>query len=127
MEAELIGRSVNAPKFLGTLGRLGWFVSHTAMLAEKHVEDPESKRIVVAVVLLGSYLWNIQTIRFEEVVYETNRTRRRKLENPPRQVYEQIMRELRQAFEKSKELPPAIRQRLHKVQRAVEEVPEELA
>ncbi len=127
MGTDLIGRSVNAPKFLGTLGRQGWFVSHTALLAEKHVEDPESKRIVVAVVLLGNYLWNIQTIRFEEVVYETRRTRRRKLENPPQQVYEQVMQEIRKAYERAKDLPPFIKRRLAEVQQAVEGVSEELA
>ena len=127
MERELLGRSVNAPKFLGTLGRLGWFVSYTALLAEKHVEDPESKRIIVAVVLLGNYLWNIQTIRFEEVVYEANRTRRRKLEKPPQSVYDQITQELWQAYEKAKKLPPSIQQRLMEVQQKGEEAPEELA
>lgn len=116
MERELLGRSVNAPKFLGTLGRQGWFISYTALLAEKHVEDLESKRIIVAVVLLGNYFWNIQTIRFEEVVYEANRTRRRKLEKPPQQVYDQIMGELRQAYERAKELPPSIQQRLLEAQ-----------
>jgi hypothetical protein len=120
MVTELIGRSVNAPKFLGTLGRLGWFVSYAALLAEKHVEDPESKRIVVAVVLLGNYIWNIQTIRFEEVVYNADRTRRRKLEKPPPQVYEQISRDLKQAYEKSKELPNKIKKRLLEVQQTLE-------
>ncbi|MEM2251181.1 MAG: hypothetical protein QW704_02045 [Candidatus Hadarchaeales archaeon] len=119
---EFIGRSVNAPKFLGTLERQGWFVSYTILLAEKHVEDPEGKRIVVAVVLLGDYLWNIQTIRFEEVVYGAERTRRKKLENPPPEIAEKILEEIKHAFERAKELPDHIKKRLEefKAQTATE-------
>jgi hypothetical protein len=127
LETNLIGRSVNAPKFLGTLEKdHGWFISYTILLAEKHIEDPESKRIFVAVVLLGDYLWNIQTIRFEEVTYEAERTRRRKIEEPPPAVRERILSELRAAYEKSKKLPPKIRRRLIEVQEAQEGAPGEL-
>lgn len=114
--SDLIGRSVNAPKFLGALERQGWFVSYTILLAERHVEDPEGRRIIVAVVLLGDYLWNIQTIRFEEVVYGTDRTRRRKIENPPRAIAEKIIEEIRQAAEKAKELPDHIKRRVEEAQ-----------
>jgi hypothetical protein len=127
MEVDLIGRSVNAPKFLGTLEKdHGWFISYTLLLAEKHIEDPESKRIFVAVVLLGDYLWNIQTLRFEEVIYEAERTRRRKIEGPPPAVREKILSELRAAYEKSRKLPPKIRKRLVEVQEVREGAPGEL-
>jgi hypothetical protein len=121
VEINLIGRSINAPKFLGVLEKdHGWFISYTILLAEKHIEDPESKRIFVAVVLLGDYLWNIQTIRFEEVTYEAERTRRRKIEDPPPAVREKVFSELVDAYEKSKKLPPKIRRRLVEVQEARE-------
>jgi len=114
--SEFIGKSVNAPKFLGALERQGWFVSYTILLAERHMEDQEGKRIIVAVVLLGDYLWNIQTIRFEEVVYGAERTRRRKLENPPPEIAEKILAEIKLAFEKAKELPDHIKKRLEQPQ-----------
>jgi DNA-directed RNA polymerase subunit K/omega len=127
MEVDLIGRSVNAPKFLGTLEKdYGWFISYTILLAEKHVEDPESKRIFVAVVLLGDYLWNIQTVRFEEVVYEAERTRRRKIGAPPPAVKERVLSELMAAYQKSKKLPAKIRKRLVEFQELHEGAPEEL-
>ncbi len=127
MNVDLIGRSVNAPKFLGALDKdHGWFVSFTILLAEKHFEDPDSKRIFVSVALLGDYLWNVQTIRFEEVIYEAEKTRRKKIENPPPAVFEKAMAELRAAYEKSKDLPPKIRKRLVESQEMQEGPPEEL-
>jgi hypothetical protein len=127
MEVDLVGRSVNAPKFLGVLEKdHAWFISYTILLAEKHIEDPESKRIFVAVVLLGDYLWNIRTIRFEEVIYEAERTRRRKIGEPPPAIREKVLSELKDAYEKSKKLPPKIRKRLVEVHEAHEGVPGEL-
>ena len=113
MEIDLLGKSVNAPKFLGVLEKeYDWFISYTILLAEKHFEDPESKRIYIAVVLLGDYLWNIHTIRFEEVIYEAERTRRHKIHAPPPAVLEKALAELRAAYEKAKELPAQIKRRL---------------
>ena len=117
MEIELLGNSVNAPKFLGVLEKeYDWFISYTLLLAEKHLEDPESKRIYVAVVLVGDYLWNIHTVRFEEVTYEAERTRRRKIAAPPPAVLEKTLAELRAAYEKAKELPAQIKRRLAEAQ-----------
>lgn len=113
MEVELLGKSVNAPKFLDVLEReFGWFISYTLLLAEKHFEDPETKKICIAVVLLGDYLWDLHTLRFEEVTYERDRTRRRKIAAPPKAVLEKALAELRAAYEKAKELPPQIEERL---------------
>jgi hypothetical protein len=80
----------------------------------------------VAVVLLGDYLWNIRTIRFEEVIYEAERTRRRKIGEPPPAIREKVLSELKDAYEKSKKLPPKIRKRLVEVHEAHEGVPGEL-
>jgi hypothetical protein len=44
MRLELIGKSVNAPRFLETLEGKGWFVSYTLLLAEKHFEMPDAKK-----------------------------------------------------------------------------------
>ena len=113
MEVELLGKSVNVPKFLEVLeGRFKWFVSHILLLAEKHFEDPESKKIYIAIVLIGDYLWDIYTIRFEEVVYEKERTRRHKITSPPPLVLDQALGELRAAYEEAKELPPRMKKRL---------------
>ncbi|MCS7131265.1 MAG: hypothetical protein NZ934_00820 [Hadesarchaea archaeon] len=113
MEVELLGKSVNAPKFLEVLEKeFDWFISYTLLLAEKHFEDPETKRIYIAIVFVGDYLWDIHTIRFEEVVYEKDRTRRHKVAAPPQAVLERALSELRAAFEKAKELPPQIKRRL---------------
>jgi hypothetical protein len=113
MEIDLLGKSVDAPKFLGILEKeFDWFVSYTLMLAEKHFEDPESKRIFIAVALIGDYVWDINTIRFEEVVYEKDRTKRRKIAIPSKAVLQNVMKELRAAYEKAKELPPQIKRRL---------------
>jgi hypothetical protein len=113
MEIDLLGKSVDAPKFLGILEKeFDWFVSYTLMLAEKHFEDPESKRIFIAVVLIGDYVWDIHTVRFEEVTYEKDRTKRRKIVAPTQAVLQNVMKELRVAYEKAKELPPQIRRRL---------------
>jgi len=113
MEIDLLGKSVDAPKFLGILEKeFDWFVSYTLMLAEKHFEDPESKRIFIAVALIGDYVWDINTIRFEEVVYEKDRTKRRKIAIPSKAVLQNVMKELRTAYEKAKELPPQIKRRL---------------
>ncbi|MFN4133813.1 MAG: hypothetical protein ACK4GQ_05550 [Candidatus Hadarchaeales archaeon] len=128
MENQLIGKSVNAPKFLGVLEKeFGWFISYTILLAEKHFEDPETKKIYVAVVLLGDYLWNIQTLRFEEVVYEAERTRRKKIDRPPQAILEKAMGDLLSAYEKAKELPLKIKKRLAETQEIQEGAPEELA
>lgn len=128
MENQLIGKSVNAPKFLGILEKeYRWFISYTILLAEKHFEDPETKKIYVVVVLLGDYLWNIQTIRFEEVVYEAERTRRKKIEKLPQPVLEKAIGELLVAYEKAKELPLKIKKRLTEVQEVHEGAPEELS
>ncbi|MDI6642438.1 MAG: hypothetical protein QMD95_00035 [Candidatus Hodarchaeaceae archaeon] len=117
MEVDILGKSVNAPKFLGALEKeYDWFISYTILLAEKHFEDPESKRIFVAVVLLGDYLWNIHTLRFEEVIYEADRTRRRKIAAPPQAVLDKALAELRAAYEKAKELPAQIKRRLAEAQ-----------
>jgi len=117
MEIELIGKSVNAPKFLGVLEKeFNWFISYTLLLAEKHFEDRESKKIFNAVVLIGDYLWDLHTLRFEEVIYEKNRTRRRKIATPPQAVVEKALAELRAAFEKTKELPAQIKKRLKEAQ-----------
>ncbi|MEW6592743.1 MAG: hypothetical protein AB1305_03570 [Candidatus Hadarchaeota archaeon] len=127
MKIDLIGKSVNAPKFLGALEKdHGWFTSYTILLAEKHFEDPESKKIFVAVALLGDYLWDIQTVRFEEVVYEAERTKRKKIESPPAAVLDKTVAELNAAYEKSKELPAKIRKRLVETQETQEGAPEEL-
>jgi hypothetical protein len=113
MEIDLMGKSVDAPKFLGILEKeFDWFVSYTLMLAEKHFEDPESKRIFIAVVLIGDYIWDIHTVRFEEVAYEKDRTKRRKIVAPTQAVLQNVMRELHAAYEKTKELPPQIKRRL---------------
>ncbi|MEM2907946.1 MAG: hypothetical protein QXP65_01905 [Candidatus Hadarchaeales archaeon] len=113
MEVELLGKSVNAPKFLEVLEKeFDWFISYTLLLAEKHFEDPETKRIYIAIVFVGDYLWDIHTIRFEEVVYEKDRTRRHKVAAPPQAVLERALAELRVAFERAKELPPQIKKRL---------------
>lgn len=113
MEVELLGKSVNAPKFLEVLEKeFDWFISYTLLLAEKHFEDPETKRIYIAIVFVGDYLWDIHTIRFEEVVYEKDRTRRHKVVAPPQAVLERVLAELKVAFEKAKELPPQIKKRL---------------
>jgi len=113
MEIDLLGKSVDASKFLGVLEKeFDWFVSYTLMLAEKHFEDPESKRIFIAVILIGDYVWDINTIRFEEVVYEKDRTKRRKIAIPTKIVLQNVMKELRAAYEKAKELPPQIKRRL---------------
>ena len=117
MEIELLGKSVNAPKFLGVLEKeFGWFISYTLLLAEKHFEDPESKKIFIAVVLIGDYLWDLHTLRFEEVIYEKNRTRRRKIATPPQAVVKKALAELRTAYEKTKELPAQIKKRLKEAQ-----------
>ena len=113
MEVELLGKSVDAPKFLGVLEKeFDWFVSFTLLLAEKHFEDPETKRIYVAIALIGDYLWDIHTLRFEEVTYEKDRTRRRKIAAPPKIVFERALAELGKAYEKAKELPPHVQKRL---------------
>jgi hypothetical protein len=113
MEIDLLGKSVDAPKFLGILVKeFDWFVSYTLMLAEKHFEDPESKRIFISVVLIGDYVWDIHTVRFEEVTYEKDRTKRRKIVAPTQAVLQNVMKELRVAYEKAKELPPQIMRRL---------------
>jgi hypothetical protein len=113
MEVELLGKSVDAPKFLEVLEKeFDWFISYTLLLAEKHFEDPETKKIYIAIVFVGDYLWDIHTIRFEEVVYEKDRTRRHKVVVPPQSVLERALAELRAAFEKAKELPPQIKKRL---------------
>lgn len=117
MEIELLGKSVNAPKFLGVLEKeFNWFISYTLLLAEKHFEDPENKKIFNAVVLIGDYLWDLHTLRFEEVIYEKNRTRRRKIATPPQAVVEKALAELRAAYEKTKELPAQIKKRLKEAQ-----------
>lgn len=117
MEIELMGKSVNAPKFLGVLEKeFNWFISYTLLLAEKHIEDPESKKIFIAVVLIGDYLWDLHTLRFEEVIYEKNRTRRRKIATPPQAVVEKALAEVRTAYEKTKELPDQIKKRLNEAQ-----------
>lgn len=117
MKVELLGKSVNAPKFLDILEReFDWFISYTLLLAEKHFEDPETKKICIAVVLIGDYLWDLHTLRFEEVVYEKDRTRRRKIVSPPKAVLERALGELRAAYEKASELPPQIKERLEKAQ-----------
>lgn len=127
MEKNLIGKSVNAPKFLGSLEKdHGWFTSYTILLAEKHFEDQETKKIYVAVALLGDYLWDIQTVRFEEVVYEAERTKRKKVETPPRAVFEKALSEIQAAYEKAKELPAKIKKRLVEAQETQERAPEEL-
>ena len=117
MEIEILGKSVNAPKFLGVLEKeFRWFISYTLLLAEKHFEDPESKKIFTAVALIGDYLWDLHTLRFEEVLYEKNRTRRRKIAAPPQAVVEKVLAELRAAYEKTKELPAQIKKRLKEAQ-----------
>jgi len=117
MEIELMGKSVNAPKFLGVLEKeFNWFISYTLLLAEKHIEDPESKKIFIAVVLIGDYLWDLHTLRFEEVIYEKDRTRRRKIATPPQGVVEKVLAEVRAAYEKTKELPAQIEKRLKEAQ-----------
>lgn len=117
MEIELLGKSMNAPKFLGVLEKeFNWFISYTLLLAEKHFEDRESKKIFNAVVLIGDYLWDLHTLRFEEVIYEKNRTRRRKIATPPQAVVDKVLAELRAAFEKTKELPAQIKKRLKEAQ-----------
>ncbi|KUO43129.1 MAG: hypothetical protein APU95_05215 [Hadesarchaea archaeon YNP_N21] len=115
MRLELIGKSVNAPRFLETLEGKGWFVSYTLLLAEKHFEMPDAKKIYIVVVLIGSYLWDVQTIRFEEVIYEKDRTRRRKIALPPKPVLDQALSELNAASESAKELPAHIIERLEEV------------
>lgn len=116
MEIELLGKSVNAPKFFGVLEKeFDWFISYTLLLAEKHFEDLEKKKIYIAIVLIGDYLWDLHTIRFEEVIYEKNRTRRRKITTPPQVVVEKALTELRTAYEKAKELPAQIKKRLEEV------------
>jgi len=117
MESELLGKSVNAPKFLGVLEKeFDWFISYTLLLAEKHFEDPENKKIYIAVALLGDYLWDLHTLRFEEVFYEKDRTRRRKVAAPPQAVVEKALVELRAAYEKAKELPAQIKKRIQEAQ-----------
>ncbi len=117
MEIDLFGKSVNAPKFLEVLEKqFDWFISYTLLLAEKHFEDPDTKKICIAVVFVGDYLWDIHTVRFEEVVYEKERTHRRKLPSPPPAVLEQVLKELRTAYEKAKELPPQVKRRLEEAQ-----------
>ncbi len=117
MEIELLGKSVNAPKFLRVLEKeFNWFISYTLLLAEKHFEDPENKKIFIAVALIGDYLWDLHTLRLEEVIYEKNRTRRRKIATPPQAVVEKALTELRAAFEKTKELPAQIKKRLKEAQ-----------
>ena len=112
-----MGKSVNAPKFLGVLEKeFDWFISYTLLLAEKHFEDPDSKKIYIAVALLGDYLWDFHRLRFEEVVYEKDRTRRRKVAAPPQVVVEKALTELRAAYEKAKELPAQIKKRLKEAQ-----------
>ncbi len=119
MEIELLGKSLNAPKFLGVLEKeFDWFISYTLLLAEKHFEDPESKRIYIAVAFIGDYLWDLHTLRFEEIIYEKDRTRRRKVAVPPRVVAEKAIAELRAAYEKTKELPARIKKRLKEAQEA---------
>ena len=119
MEIELLGKSVNAPKFLRMLEKeFDWFISYTLLLAEKHFEDPESKRIYIAVAFIGDYLWDLHTLRFEEVIYEKDRTRRRKVAVPPQVVAEKAIAELRAAYEKTKELPARIKKRLKEAQEA---------
>lgn len=113
MEVDLIGRSVNATKFLEVLEKeFDWFISYTLLLAEKHFEDPENKKIYIAIVFIGDYLGDIHTLRFEEVVYEKDRTRRHKTPAPPQVVLEKALKELRIAYEKAKELPHHIKKRL---------------
>ncbi len=112
MEIELLGKNVNAPKFLEALDKLDWFISYTLMLAEKHFEDQETKKIYIAVALVGDYMWDIHTIRFEEVFYEKDRTKRRKIDAPPPAVLQSALKELNAAYEKAKELPSQIKRRL---------------
>lgn len=117
MEIELLGKSVNAPRFLEVLEKeFSWFISYTLLLAEKHFEDPESKKIFAAVALIGDYLWDLHTLRFEEVIYEKNRTRRLKVAMPPQAILEKVLAELRSAYEKTKELPAQIKKRLKEAQ-----------
>lgn len=117
IEIELMGKSVNAPKFLGVLEKeFNWFISYTLLLAEKHIEDQESKKIFIAVVLIGDYLWDLHTLRFEEVIYEKNRTRRQKIATPPQAIVEKVLAEVRAAYEKTKELPAQIKKRLKEAQ-----------
>ena len=119
MRIELIGKSVNAPKFLETLEKeFDWFISYALLLAEKHFEDPETKRIYMGVVLLGDYLWDIHTIRFEEVVYDKAETKRITIQMPPRSVFEQALKELKMAYEKAKELPEQIKKRLEEAEKS---------
>ncbi len=119
MKIELLGKSMNAPKFLGVLEKeFDWFISYTLLLAEKHFEDPESKRIYIAVAFIGDYLWDLHTLRFEEVIYEKDRTRRRKVAVPSQVVAEKAIAELRAAYEKTKEIPARIKKRLKEAQEA---------
>jgi len=113
VEVDLIGKSVNAPKFLEVLEKeFDWFISYTLLLAEKNFEDTETKRIYIAIVFIGDYLWDIHTLRFEEATYEKDRTRRHKITAPPQAVLERALKELRAAYEKAKELPHQIKKRL---------------
>lgn len=118
MKTELIGKSVDAPKFLAALEKeFDWFISYSLLLAEKHFEDPKTKRIYTGVVLLGDYLWDIHTIRFEEVIYERAETKRVAIPEPPRPVLEQALRELGAAYERAKEPPEQIKRRLREAGR----------
>lgn len=122
MQVDLLGKSVNAPKFLAVLEKeFDWFISYTLLLAEKHFEDPETKKIYIAVVLIGDYVWDLHTLRFEEVTYEKDRTRRRKIAAPPQVVLEKALSELRVAYEKAKELPDQIKKRLQEAQESKSE------
>ncbi|MEA1904689.1 MAG: hypothetical protein U9M97_02265 [Candidatus Hadarchaeota archaeon] len=117
MEIDLLSKSVNAREFLKILGEeYGWFVSYSIMLAQKHFEDPSTKKIYVGLVFIGDYRWDIHTIRFEEVVYEKDKTKRREVVTPPNAIAERALKELRSAYDRAKELPPEIEKRLKRAQ-----------
>lgn len=117
MEIDLLGKSVNAPEFLKILeGEYDWFVSYSIMLAQKHFEDPSTKKIYVGLVFIGDYRWDIHTIRFEEVMYRKDKTERRETVTPPGFIAEKALGELRSAYNRAKELPPEIEERLKRAQ-----------
>jgi hypothetical protein len=117
VEIDLLGKSVNAPEFLKILEEEhGWFVSYSIMLAQKHFEDPGTKKIYVGLVFIGDYRWDIHTIRFEEVVYEKDKTERREAVTPPDTIAEMALEELQTAYNRAKELPPEIEERLKRAQ-----------
>ncbi len=117
MEIDLVGKSVNAPKFLKILEEeYGWFVSYSIMLAQKHFEDPSTRKIYVGLVFIGDYHWDIHTIRFEEVMYKKDKTERREAVIPPGAIAERAFKELHSAYDRARELPPEIEERLKRAQ-----------